>query len=323
MSPTVFEEVSQPLQPTMAHDTMADTCNMPKTVCAIIACHNRRAKTIACLDALQHQAINERSISLRVVLVDDGSTDGTADAVRARFPDVEMISGDGGLYWNGAMRLALSHAIKRAHDYVLLLNDDTVLSPHALQTLLTTAGSLESKQGAKAIVVGATRGSTHEGISYGGLIRGPWWIPLRMRKLPLSDQPQRCDTFNANCALISSAVIGIVGNLDASFTHAMGDFDYGLRARSLGCELWVAPGVAGECEANPGQGLWTDQSLSLRARWQRLKGPKGLPPKEWLVFTRRHSGPFWPLYWLNPYVKFWLNGIVQAWTTQRPARGTR
>lgn len=296
---------------------------MPKTVCAIIACHNRRAKTIACLDALKHQGINEPSVSLRVLLVDDGSTDGTADAVRAQFPEVEIISGDGGLYWNGAMRLALAHAMTQSFDYYLLLNDDTVLCHHAVQTLLTTACRVEDDHGAKAIIVGATRSSTHGGISYGGLIRGPWWIPLRMRKVPLSDQAQRCDTFNANCALISSAVIDLVGNLDATFTHAMGDFDYGLRARNLGCELWVAPGIAGECEANLGQGLWTDKSLPLGTRWQRLKGPKGLPPREWLVFTRRHSGPFWPLYWLNPYVKFWLNGIMEACTTQRPARGAR
>lgn len=291
---------------------------MPKTVCAIIACHNRRAKTIACLDALKHQALVEHDVSLHALLVDDGSTDGTANAVKSQFPDVEIIAGDGGLYWNGAMRLALEHAKRRSFDYYLLLNDDTALSPHAVQTLVTTACDKPN-----AIIVGATRGNAQGGISYGGLVRGPWWIPLKMSKVPLSDQAQRCDTFNANCALIPKVVIDMVGNLDATFTHAMGDFDFGLRARRLGYALWVAPGVAGECEPNLGTGLWTDKSLPLGTRWQRLKGPKGLPPREWLVFTRRHSGPFWPLYWLNPYVKFWLKGMMEALTTRQPARWTR
>ena len=81
----------------------------------------------------------------------------------------------------------------------------------------------------------------------------------------------------ANCALIPKVVIDMVGNLDATFTHAMGDFDFGLRARRLGYALWVAPGVAGECEPNLGTGLWTDKSLPLGTRWQRLKGPKAYP----------------------------------------------
>lgn len=298
-------------------------CNMPQTVCAIIACHNRRHKTLACLDSLEQQILRTPDASLQVLLVDDGSTDGTAEAVRSLHPQVQIISGNGGLYWNGAMRLALAQAMKQSFDCYLFLNDDTVLLPHALDSLLATSAQLATSHRSNAIVVGATRGSAQGGISYGGLKLGPWWIPLRMSKLPISDQAQPCDTFNANCALIPRGVVKLVGNLDAAFTHAMGDFDFGLRARGLGCEVWVAPGVVGECEANLGLGSWTDRGSPLRTRWQRLKGPKGLPPKEWLVFTRRHSGPFWPLYWLNPYVKFWMNGIMERLTTPSPARGPR
>ena len=50
--------------------------------------------------------------------------------------------------------------------------------------------------------------------------------------------------------------------------------------------------------------LW----LGLTARRQRqhlarLRGPKGLPPREWLRFSRRWAGPLWPVYAASPFVR--------------------
>ncbi len=113
----------------------------------------------------------------------------------------------------------------------------------------------------------------------------------------------RCDTCNFNCVLVPRDVAVRVGNLDAAFTHRMGDFDYGLRARHAGCSLWVAPGYVGECFANSGKGLWVEDAIGARELWRRLLGPKGLPPREWLVFTSRHFGPLWPAHFVWPYLK--------------------
>ena len=71
------------------------------TVTAILACHNRRAKTLACLEALASQTAPCR---LRIVLFDDGSTDGTAAAVRRAHPQVDILPGTGDAYWAGGMR---------------------------------------------------------------------------------------------------------------------------------------------------------------------------------------------------------------------------
>jgi hypothetical protein len=38
-------------------------------------------------------------------------------------------------------------------------------------------------------------------------------------------------------------------------------------------------------------------------RWRNLVSAKVLPPKEWLVFTRRHYGLLWPAYAVSPYLK--------------------
>ena len=104
----------------------------------------------------------------------------------------------------------------------------------------------------------------------------------------------------------------VTGNIDPGYTHGMGDMDYGLRAKQAGCQIVVAPGFHGYCSANDGAGLWTDTTLPLLERWQKLLGPKGLPLQEWKLFTRRHAGGLWVINWLWPYVKFWSNALVRS-----------
>jgi len=93
-------------------------------IAALITCHNRRAQTLACLEALYQNALSQ-DYSLHVILVDDGSTDGTGEAVRELYPSVEIIRGDGNLYWNKGMYRAFGHAMETGFDAYLWLNDDT------------------------------------------------------------------------------------------------------------------------------------------------------------------------------------------------------
>jgi GT2 family glycosyltransferase len=86
----------------------------------------------------------------------------------------------------------------------------------------------------------------------------------------------------------------------------MGDTDYALRARKLGIDVWVAPGVYGSCGDNPDTGTYLDSQLPLPQRWKLIMSRKGLPWRSWLVLTSRHMGPLWPLYFCWPYIKLIL-----------------
>ncbi len=280
------------------------------TLSAILAAHNRRAKTLACLERLYKQKGLGIAFDLRVYLVDDGSEDGTGPAVHTKFPQVEVIEGNGSLYWNGGMGLAFGEAMKNHYDYYLWLNDDTLLYPNAINLLLTTMEEVRKDGHTKVIIVGSTQDSHTLELSYGGWSSVNRLNPADCVKMQPCEQPAECDTINGNCVLIPGDVAKLVGNLDPIFTHGMGDMDYGFRARNMGCSIWVAPGFVGTCDLNHGEGNWTDTRLSLRARWKKLCSPKGLPPREWFVFTRRHSGHLWLLYWINPYLKFWLRAIL-------------
>lgn len=262
-------------------------------VAALLTCHERRERTLACLGALAAQTGHGADVD--VVVVDAGSRDGTAAAVADRFPATQVVPAGPDLFWNGGMRRAAAHVAGRGHDHHLWLNDDTDLDPGALAALLSTA----RWAGERAVVVGSTRDPDTGALTYGGVRRSAPGRPLRFDLVAPGTDPVPADTMNGNVVLVPRAVLDAVGPLDPAFTHGIGDFDYGLRARRAGFGVWVAPGSTGTCARNPAVATARGPLRELR----RLRGPKGLPPREWLVFARRWAGPAWPLYAAAPYAR--------------------
>lgn len=270
------------------------------TVQVLLTVFNRRAKTLQALDHLYSN--QNQNVNVSVTLLDDGSRDGTADAVATQFPDVKIITGDGSHYWNGGMRRAWEVAALSDPDFYLWLNDDTLLDAFALRDMLRTSAFFADQ----AVIVGSTRDPETEELTYGGVVRESSLKPLRFRTVTPSSVPTAVDTMNGNCVLVPRAVKNKVGLLSDAYTHGMGDFDYGLRAEKLGVERWLVPGYVGTCGRNTVSGTWQSPDLPTRLRWEKLKSVKGLPPKEWLTFTRRHGGPFWLLTFLSPYLRVLL-----------------
>lgn len=279
------------------------------SVCALLTCFNRRDTTLACLRALGASTGLEH-VALHAVLVDDGSSDGTAQAVRAEFPWVEVVISDGSLFWCRGMHLAFETALRKGFDHYVWLNDDTTLRPEALAGLLACEALLKQRSDAPVIVVGNTVDPATGAHNYGGERQPSRFVRFRVERVSPSSVAQRCDTLTGNIVLIPACAAQRVGNLDPAFEHAMGDTDYGLRARRHGVELWVAPHFHGECASNPMTGTFTDKSLPLKTRWKRMLDRKGLPWKSWLIFTRRHMGVMWPLYFAWPYAKLVVESSV-------------
>ena len=269
----------------------------------VMAAHNRKDETIECLRRLYAQEGKDTEFRLSVYLTDDGSTDGTTETVERRFPEVHILQGDGALFWNGGMRLAFSEVMKEAPDFYLWLNDDTFLDPCACRLLLSDYEKVAGDGLRRHIVVGTTRDPNSGQMTYGGHIHRSIWHPFHYRKVLPENKPKSCDMMTGNCVLIAREVVELVGNLDPVFTHFAGDNDYGLRARKLGCSIWVATGYIGTCECNDLCGTRYDGALPLRQRWAMMISSKGLPPREYMVFTKRHGGFFWPIIFCLPYLK--------------------
>jgi GT2 family glycosyltransferase len=274
-------------------------------IAVIITCFNRRQKTVACVDSVLAQSA-WREAGIEFFITDDGSKDGTSEALLQRCPKLRLLKGNGCLFWNGGMRLAWAAALKEDYDFFLWLNDDTFLYPDALREMLETHARSMRTSGKAGIVVGSTHDENGH-TSYGGELQMSRLRPLTLVQLDPTTEIQECDTFNGNCVLVSRAAAEVLGNLDPGFAHAMGDTDYGLRAKKAGIPMWVMPSYAGRC-VNDGHlsGSFSDRSLPLAVRLDKILSPKGLPWRSWLIVCRRHAGYLWPVYWMWPYLKVLL-----------------
>lgn len=289
---------------------------MKTRIAALLTCYNRRAATIASLHRLFAQELDDGA-QLTVFLVDDGSSDDTGASVASEFPQVRLLRGDGSLYWSGGMRKAFAQALTEDFDYYLWLNDDVLLDPGAILHLLITHRRLATIGENRSIVVGSTRDPETGRLTYGGVERASPIHPFKYRVVVPANDARPCATMNGNMVLIPRLVAETVGNISNAFTHSMGDFDYGLRARRLGCSIWVAPGYLASCRRNEIGNTWQDTSLPF-AKWLRkTTSMKGLPPAEYKRFARAHGGLCWPLFWLMPYLRVFLARLFA-----RSERGT-
>jgi GT2 family glycosyltransferase len=103
----------------------------------VIPVHNRKEFTRGCLNSLQQQDIEDFTI----IVVDDGSTDGTSEMIREVFPDVILLQGDGDLWWVGSINKGIRYTLSvcQPEDYILVINDDLVVHPDYLSSLLSVA----------------------------------------------------------------------------------------------------------------------------------------------------------------------------------------
>ncbi len=274
-------------------------------IAVLLTCFNRKKQTLSGLDALSKQE-NLENVSLQVFLVDDGCTDGTGDAVKNEYPDINILHGDGTLYWNGGMRLAFGEAMKKGFDFYLFLNDDTILFPDALYTLMQSESYVIESLKRPALIAGNITDPQTSQLTYGGRISRGWKQPLYYDFVYHSKVPVPCDTANANCLLIPEEFSRKLGNLDPVFKHGKGDYDYGLRVKNAGYPVFVANAIVGNCSKNDPEDLMALKKKDFIQRWKYLTSPKQYPLIEWFIYTKRHAGIFWFIHWLRPYRHLFL-----------------
>ncbi len=272
-------------------------------IAVIMACFNRRDATVRSIASVLAETREHRKIDVHVL--DDGSTDGTPEALRSSGPCVKIAEGDGSFYWTRGMATAFAQALAADYDFYLWLNDDVALDAGFLDRLLDTHDTMRGRSGKPALVVGSCR-SADGTTTYGGMRLAARRLTLRTQLIEPGEAPVACETLNGNCVLIPRAVTDRIGNLDAKFFHNYGDIDYGLRAGAAGCGNWIAPGTIGICEKNARKErvgrLWTEGTL--RQRWAELTKPEIFHFPSWLRLTRRHVPVFWPVAALGPLRRF-------------------
>ncbi|WP_320112682.1 glycosyltransferase [Draconibacterium orientale] len=252
-----------------------------KNIAILLTCYNRINQTLRCLESLLQVSVPQNH-RIEVFLVDDNSPDATGKIVKDTYPQVNVIYGDGELYWNRGMILAWKTAAQKLdYDFYLWLNDDVILVKETLNIFLD---DLQKSGKEAAIIAGACKSSTNK-VSYSGYLK-----KNGKKKLIPTGAPQQCDYFNGNVVLIPSSIFKKVGFLDPLFHHAQGDFDYGLRAKKEGFISYISSKYVGICELNKELPVWCNPNYSFITRWKHFKSPLGGRPKLNFAFNKRHNG---------------------------------
>lgn len=257
-----------------------------KMITVIFTCYNRLDKTANCIRSLTE---GNPSLNLSFVILDDGSTDGTAellDGYKKNGMDIQILHGDGNSFWAGGMRKAIAYAKRNADaDYYLLVNDDVDFYPGSIEEMICEYES-QNKERTGLALVGATC-DENGAFTYGGLRydRG-----IRYEEVTPEQTDRSCDSFNMNCLLLDKKTFSRTANLDEHYIHSLADFDYGLHMKKLGVVILTAPFYVGVCKKNDPTGTWLDRSLSRRERLKKKESPKGAPLGPWFYFLHKNFG---------------------------------
>lgn len=203
-------------------------------VFVIIPVHNRKALTHDCLRSLENQTWK----NFRVIVVDDGSTDGTADMLRIEFPDVIVLPGTGDLFWTAAINLGINYALSRGATHILTLNNDTVAAPDFMNAMMCwSAEKPEALLGALDIDIKTGKPN------YGGEIIDATWGTYK-HLLPGLTQDQhhglhRVSLFPGRGLMIPVKVFKTVGLFaEKALPHYMADYDFTYQAGRKGFEIY-------------------------------------------------------------------------------------
>ncbi len=104
-------------------------------VSIVIPAHNCLGQTLDCINSLKCMTYS----NFNIIVIDDGSTDGTAEILGRDHPDVRVMLGNGSLWWSGSTNWGIRESLERKCDYVLTLNQDAVVDRHMLSTMVQTA----------------------------------------------------------------------------------------------------------------------------------------------------------------------------------------
>ena len=99
----------------------------------VTAVHNNLAYTKKLLKNIDLQTQKPD----KIVIVDDGSTDGTSSFLKDYYPSIKIINGDGNLWWTKSLFFAINEVLKTARnsDFVLTINNDCSFSKEYFKTI--------------------------------------------------------------------------------------------------------------------------------------------------------------------------------------------
>lgn len=206
---------------------------MNNKIYIIIPVHNRKEFTKGCLLSLRAQTFKD----FKIVVIDDGSTDGTVEMLKYEFPEVQILEGDGTLWWTTAINLGIKYALVNNAEYILTLNNDTVANEKFLENLM--------KYASPCIIQGALWKDDQNNIVDGGTKKIIWTLDISEKiKNTLSSEEvfglKKITHYSGRGLFIHKSIFSKIGLFDSKyFPHYYADTDFTMRAIKKGIRIYI------------------------------------------------------------------------------------
>lgn len=236
-------------------------------VAIIVLTWNQKADTLECLGSLAQ--VNYGNYF--TVLVDNGSVDGTGEAVREKFPQVQQLNTGDNLGYVGGNNVGMRYALEKGADYVFILNNDTTVAPDFLTQLVTYAEAHPEAGmvGPKVYMYARPKDIWFAGATltrYGFV----WHTNLGTTDDGTAfNNPQESMYIPGCSVLVRRSVIEKVGMLDEKFFYLYEEVDWCFRTRRAGYKL-----------------IWVPEAQIWHKEAQAYGGTKS--PRYLYYFTRNH-----------------------------------
>lgn len=215
----------------------------------VIPVFNRKEFTRNCLISLSNQTYK----GYKIIVVDDGSTDGTCEMIASECPAVHVIKGDGNLWWAGATNKGIEYVRSnfacKQDDYILTLNNDLEVDENYLETLMSkTSLYHRSILGSVSVNINKLDEMNFCGISWNEFT-GKYYLKAKDYNCSYQQLLQKrkvidSDMLPGRGTLIPMLVFDEIGMYDSkNFPQYAADEDFSLRARRKGWKLLIPTGV--------------------------------------------------------------------------------
>jgi GT2 family glycosyltransferase len=247
------------------------------------------------------------------VLVDDASSDGTAQMVLKEFPKVVLLQGTGQLYWAGGVRLAINHLSKKLNDFrgILLINDDVVLADESISSMIEIAEKYDALIGGTVVTYSGEIESS--GSSLGLICKPKPKIKMANGKI------QDCDLLPGHIMYIPISIYRRLGGFDRNLPYRFIDLEFSLRAKRSGIRVLLAPEVVAFTEEVHNYYKETSSkrgTLPILVK-EILLDPKGPHWRESTYYLRKVSPILWWL-WLPFFYRAFFVAVFRSYFEKLP-----
>ena len=211
---------------------------MQSLLITVILNTNRRDDTLEALDSLQKSDYQNH----RTIVLDNASSDGSVEAIRTGYPDVQVIELDENLGYAGNNNAGIQAAMAQGADWVLVLNEDTILAPDCLGKMVA-AGESNPRAGVVGPMVYHHSNPTVIQSAGGrmGLDWQAWHLGQNEPDRGQFSEPRLVEWVSGCAIMVRRPVIEQAGMLDERFFYYYEETEWCLRARQKGWLILHVP----------------------------------------------------------------------------------